>query len=49
MRLEGQEDEWFGYLNLPDPIDVDMDLYEERLKAIGVDSWDFDTRHELDV
>ena len=49
MRVEGQEDEWFGYWNLPDPHDADTDLYDNRLKEIGVDPWDFETRRELDV
>jgi len=49
MRLEGQEDEWFGYWNLPDPMDVDHDRWDERLKAIGVDPWDFESLRELDI
>lgn len=48
-RVEGQVDEWFGYWNLPDPHDADTDAYDERLKAIEVDPWDFETRRELDV
>ena len=49
MRLEGQEDEWFGYFNLLDPNDVDAYLYEERLKTIGVDPFDFETRYDLGI
>jgi hypothetical protein len=48
MRLKGQVDEWFGYWNLPDPSDVDTDRVDERLKEIGVDPWDFETRTEID-
>lgn len=48
MRLEGQEDEFFGYWNLPDPSDVDTDRVDERLEVIGIDPWDFDTRREIE-
>ena len=49
MKLEGQENEFFGYWNLPDPTDVDMDRFDSKLKEIGVDPWDFKTRKELNV
>ena len=49
MRLEGQEDEFFGYWNQPDPICVNMDIVDESLKKIGIDPWDFEARRELDV
>lgn len=49
LRVEGQVDEWFGYWNLPDPHDASSDAYDSRLKEIGVDPWDFETRRELDV
>lgn len=49
MRQEGQEDEWFGHCNLPDPSDVDEDIVNEKLEAIGIDPWDFETRKELDA
>ena len=49
LRVEGQIDEWFGYWNLPDPADVNMDMYDARLKAIEIDPWDFETRRELDI
>lgn len=48
MRLEGQEDEFFGYWNLPDPSDVDTDRVDERLEEIGIDPWDFEARRELE-
>ena len=48
MKVEGQVDEWFGYWNLPDPADVNTDRVDERLKEIGVDLWDFETRTEID-
>ena len=47
--LEGQVDEWFGYWNYPDPSDATDAAYDEGLKKIGVDPWDFETRRELDV
>jgi hypothetical protein len=49
LRVADQIDEWFGYWNLPDPSDADTAAYDERLKAIEVDPWDFETRRELDV
>ena len=49
MKVKGQEDEWFGYVNLPDPHDASTDAYEELLQARGIDPWDFETRRELDV
>ena len=49
LRVEGQVDEWFGYWNLPDPYDASSDAYDERLKEIDIDPWDFETRRELDV
>jgi len=49
QRLEGQVDEWFGYWNLPDPYDASSDAYDARLKEIGIDPQDFETRRELDV
>ena len=49
MKVEGQEDEFFGYNNLPDPSDVDTDRVDERLKEIGIDPWDFETRREIDA
>lgn len=49
LHVEGQEDEWFGYWNQPDPGDADIAAYDARLKEIEVDPWDFDTRRELDV
>jgi len=48
-RVEGQVDEWFGYWNLPDPYDAITNAYDEGLKQIGVDPWDFEARRELDV
>ena len=49
MKLEGQEDEWFGWWNMPDPTDVNIDIFDERLKAIGIDPWDFEALKELDI
>ena len=49
MRLEGQENEWFGYWNYPDPSDICDTRFEERLKEIGVDPWDFEALKELDL
>lgn len=49
MRVEGQVDEWFGYWGMPDPSDATEAAYDERLKAIDIDPWDFETRRELDV
>lgn len=49
MRVEGQVDEWFGYWNLPDPLDVSSAAYEEYLEKIGIDPYDFETRRELDI
>lgn len=49
LRVADQVDEWFGYWNLPDPHDAITNAYDERLKQIGVDPWDFETRRELDV
>jgi hypothetical protein len=49
MKVEGQEDEFFGYHNLPDPSDVDTNCVDERLKEIGIDPWDFETRREIDA
>jgi len=49
VKLEGQEDEFFGYSSYSDPSDVDMDRYDTRLKEIGIDPYDFKTRSELDV
>ena len=49
MKVEGQEDEWFGYWGMPDPSDATEAAYDERLKAIDIDPWDFKTRRELDV
>lgn len=48
-RLDGQEEEYFCYWNLPDPYDASTDAYEELLQARGIDPWDFETRRELDV
>lgn len=42
MRVEGQEDEWFGYWGMPDPSDVDAYVYEETCERFGVDPWDLD-------
>lgn len=49
LRVEGQEDEFFGYWNLPDPSDVDQDRVNSRLEEIGVGPWDFETRNELEA
>ncbi len=49
MKVEGQEDEWFGCWNLPDPLDASTDAYDELLQARGIDPWDFETRSELDI
>ncbi len=49
LKVEGQEDEFFCYWNLPDPSDVDEDRVNDRLKTIGVDPWDFKTRNELEA
>ena len=49
LRTSDQVDEWFGCWNLPDPYDADTAAYDERLRQISVDPWDFDTRRELDV
>jgi len=48
-RVEGQVDEWFGYWNLPDPHDASDAAYDERLKIIAIDPYDFETRRQLDV
>jgi hypothetical protein len=49
MRLEGQEDEFFGYLSYADPSDAICDYYDEKLEKMGIDPWDFETRNELGV
>ena len=49
LRVDGQVEEWFGYWNHADPYDADTAAYDERLKEIGIDPWDFETRKELDV
>ena len=49
LRVEGQVDEWFGYWNYTDPSDATDAAYDEGLKQIDVDPWDFETRRELDV
>jgi hypothetical protein len=49
LKVDGQEDEFFGYWNLPDPSDVDMDVYDTRLKDVGIDPYDFESRRELGV
>ena len=49
MRLDGQEEEYFCYWNQSDPCDATETAYDERLKEIGIDLWDFKTRRELDV
>lgn len=49
LKTEGQEDEFFGYWNLPDPLDANINHYDEILEKIGVDPWDFEARRELDV
>ena len=46
---KGQEDEFFGYWFYPDPSDVEMERYDDRLKEIGIDPWDFETRRELNI
>ena len=48
-RVSDQVDEWFGYWNYPNPSDATDAAYDERLKAIEVDPWDFETRRELGV
>lgn len=47
-RLEGQEDEFFGYWFQPDPSDVDMDLTEEILPKFGYDAWDFKQLEDME-
>jgi hypothetical protein len=49
LRVSDQVDEWFGYWNYPDPSDATDAAYDEGLKQIDVDPWDFETRRELDV
>jgi hypothetical protein len=49
LRVSDQVDEWFGYWGMPDPSDASQAAYDERLKQIGVDPWDFESRRELDV
>jgi hypothetical protein len=49
MRLEGQEDEFFGYWSFIDPSDAICDYYDEKLEKMGIDPWDFETRDELGV
>jgi hypothetical protein len=48
-RVEGQEDEFFGYWFQRDPSCVNDDVTNEALEKIGIDPWDFETRRELDV
>jgi hypothetical protein len=49
MRVEGQEDEFFGYWSFIDPSDAICDYYDEKLEKMGIDPWDFETRDELGV
>jgi len=49
LRVSDQVDEWFGYWFLPDPYDASSDAYDARLKEIGINPQDFETRRELDV
>ena len=40
MRVEGQENEWFGYWNIPDPYDASMSHFEKLYEEKGLDPWD---------
>jgi hypothetical protein len=44
-----QENEYFGYWSMADPGDVDTDIVDEKLKKMGIDPYDFQTRNELNV
>ena len=48
LRLEGQEDEFFGYWFYPDPLVADMNLTEEVWPRFGIDPWDFDQLRDMD-
>jgi hypothetical protein len=39
-RVEGQENEWFGYWNIPDPYDASADHLEKLYEERGLDIWD---------
>lgn len=47
MRLEGQEDEWFGYWAMPDPSDADEIVAEKTYRRLGIDPEDWDLLVEL--
>lgn len=40
LRVEGQENEWFGYWNYTDPYDASSDHYEKLYADKGLDIWD---------
>jgi elongation factor P hydroxylase len=44
-RLDGQEDEYFGYWFYPDGLDVQMDLDEEQHKRVGLTVWMSEADH----
>lgn len=49
MRVEGQENEVLSEWQGGDPDNVECDRVDERLKEIGVDLWDFETRKQIDA
>lgn len=49
MRVEGQENEVLSEWQGGDPDDVECDRVDERLKEIGVDPWDFETRKQINA
>lgn len=40
LRVEGQENEWFGYWNYTDPNDASSDHYEKLYADKGLEIWD---------
>lgn len=42
LKLDGQEDEWFGYWNYADPADASSDHYEKLANEKGMSLWDID-------
>ena len=39
-KLDGQEDEFFGFWSYPDPIDALMDISEEMVKQWGSEAFE---------
>lgn len=46
-RVEGQENEWFGYWGMSDPSDADHAAAENTYRRMGIDPNDWDLLVEL--